>query len=182
VEGLITRFSAKEQDASIIEEQPGEISGNIDEYLSSLGIAKSGGQMADDFTLETTEGKQVSLSDYRGKIVFLNFWATWCPPCRREMPAMEKLYQKFKDQDFVMLAVDLQEKLEKVIKFMRDNKLNFPVLIDSEGKAGSKYGIRSIPTTFLVDKHGKIIGRAIGGREWSNEEMFKLIEALLATK
>jgi len=182
VDGLIARFSKKEQDLTTLGERPEDISGNVDEYLSSLGIAKSDGQIADDFTLETIEGKLISLSDYRGKIVFLNFWATWCPPCRREMPSMEKLYQKFKDKDFIMLAVSLRENSEKVSKFMRDNKLSFPALLDSKGKVGSQYGISSIPTTFFIDKHGMMIGRAIGGRDWASEETDKLIEALLATK
>jgi len=181
VEGLIARFNSQGQDATIIDEQSEEISGDLDEYLSSLGIAKSAGQMADDFTLETIDGKKVSLSDYRGKIVFLNFWATWCPPCRSEMPSMEKLYQKFKGKDFIMLAVDLREESKQVSKFMRDNKFNFPALID-QGEVGSKYDISSIPTTFLIDKHGKIIGLAVGGRDWSSEEAFNLIEALLETK
>jgi len=134
--------------------------------------------MADDFTLKTIEGKQVSLSDYKGKSVFLNFWATWCTPCRSEMPSMEKLYQKFKDKDFIMLAVNLQEKSEQISKFMKDNKLTFPALID-KGEVGNKYGVSSIPTTLFIDKHGKMIGRAVGSRDWGSEETFKLIEALL---
>ena len=181
VEGLIARFSAESEDVPMIDEQAEDISSDIDEHLSSLGITKSDGQMADDFTLETIEGKQVSLSDYKGKIVFLNFWATWCPPCRSEMPSMEKLYQKFKDKDFIMLAVNLQEKSEQVSKFMKDNKLNFPALID-KGEVGSKYSVSSIPTTFFVDKHGRMIGHAVGSRDWGSEETFKLIEVLLETK
>lgn len=181
VDGLIARFGSKKPDSTTLDEQPEDVSGNIDEYLSSLGIAKSGGQMADDFTLETIAGKQVSLSDYRGKIVFLNFWATWCPPCRREAPSMEKLYRKFKDRNFIILAVSLRENSGKVSKFMRDNKLSFPALLDSKGKVGGQYGISSIPTTFFVDKNGKIIGRAVGGRDWASEVSFKLIKALLET-
>jgi len=178
VESLIARFNAIDKDFPITDEQPEDISSDIDRYLSSLGISKSDGRMADDFTLETISGKQVSLSDYRGKIVFLNFWATWCPPCQSEMPSMEKLYQKFKDKDFIMLAVDLKENSQTVSKFMRDNKFSFPALID-KGEVGVKYGIASIPTTFFIDKNGKMIGSALGGRDWSNEETFKLIEALL---
>lgn len=152
----------------------------IDKHMDSLGIAKPiKGVSPPDFTLKTLDGKEVSLSDYRGKIVFLNFWATWCPPCRSEMPSMEKLYQKFKDEDFVMLAVSLRENKEKVENFMRDYKLNFPALLDSTGKVGNTYMVRSIPTTYLISRHGDIIGKAIGARNWASEDSFKLFSALL---
>ncbi|HIE26377.1 TPA: TlpA family protein disulfide reductase, partial [Candidatus Poribacteria bacterium] len=106
-------------------------------------------------------------------------WATWCPPCRKEMPSMEKLYQKFKDRDFVMLAVDLKESREKVKKFMEDYKLNFPALLDSKGKVGNIYSVWSIPTTYLIGRSGRIIGKAVGARDWASEDAFNLIEELL---
>jgi peroxiredoxin len=152
---------------------------SIDKYMNSLRIVKPEGMKLTDFTLKTLDGKDVSLSDYRGKIVFLNFWTTWCPACRQEMPSMEKLYQKFKDKDFVMLAVSLREKNKTVEKFMEDYKLNFPALLDPKGRVGGAYLVTSIPTTYLISRQGEIIGKAIGGRDWASEDSFNLFSALL---
>ncbi|GAI00918.1 unnamed protein product, partial [marine sediment metagenome] len=104
------------------------------DFFSSLGIQKINPPVkAKDFTLEDLKRSAVSLRDFEGKVIFLNFWATWCPPCRIEMPAMEKLWQKFKDEDFVILAVDLREAREKVSSFIKENGYTFPVLLDSRG-------------------------------------------------
>ena len=151
-------------------------------YIESLGIATPEGMKATDFTLKTLGGKDASLSDYQGKIVFLNFWATWCPPCREEVPSMENLYQKFKDQDFAILAIDLRESQETVEKFVQENGLNFTVLLDPKGKIGSAYMVANIPTTYLLDKKGEIIGKIIGGRDWDSEDSFNLFNDLLATE
>jgi len=159
-----------------------ELDNTIDKYMDSLLIAKTKGLKLPDFTLKTLSGKETSLSDYRGKIVFLNLWATWCPPCRQEMPSMEKLYQKFKNKDFVILAVSMREKQGTVEKFVKNNKLTFPVLLDSKGKVGRDYMATSIPTTYLINKQGEIIGRAVGGRDWANEDSFNLFSTLLAVR
>lgn len=152
----------------------------VNELMASLGITSlPEGKTATDFTLKNLNGKEVSLSDYRGRLVFLNFWATWCPPCRMEMPSMEKLYQRFKDDDFVMLAVDLRESQKIVKKFVDDYELNFTILLDSDGRIGDTYGVRAIPTTYLIDRQGRLIGKAVGARDWASQEAFKLIEHLL---
>ena len=149
-------------------------------FFSSLGIQKiSPPVKTKDFTLEDLEGSAVNLRDFQGKVVLLNFWATWCGPCRYEMPAMEKLWQKFKEEDFVILAVDLREGKEKASSFIKENGYTFLVLLDSRGRVAHTYGIRAIPTTYLVDPEGRIIGRALGGRNWASEDAFKLIEHLL---
>jgi thiol-disulfide isomerase/thioredoxin len=134
---------------------------------------------AQNFILTSLEGNEVSLEDYRGKIVLLNFWATWCPPCRAEMPSMEKLYKKFKDKDFTILAIDVQEDANSVKIFREKYKLNFPILLDSDGSVQQFYGVISLPTTYLVDREGNIIGGAIGARDWANESAFLLINQLL---
>lgn len=149
-------------------------------YVTSLQISRADMIKPPDFTLPTLDGKDVSLSDYRGKIVFLNFWATWCPPCKRETPSMEQLYQKFKDQDFVMLAVDLKENKETVEKFMTANKLTFPVLLDTKGRVGNAYVVIKIPTTYLIGRKGEVLGKIEGGRDWANEDSFNLFNELLA--
>ncbi|MBA7669215.1 Thiol-disulfide oxidoreductase ResA [subsurface metagenome] len=150
-------------------------------FFSSLGIQKINPPVkAKAFTLEDLEGFPVSLKDFQGKVVFLNFWATRCPPCRIEMPAMEKLWQKFKDEDFVILAVDLRERKEEVSSFMKENGYTFPVLLDSRGRVANTYRITSIPTTYLLDPRGRIVGKALGARNWASQDAFKLIEHFLS--
>ena len=131
-----------------------------------------------EITLKDPNGQQVSLSDFRGKIVFINFWTTWCLACVIEMPSMEKLHQKFKDKDFVMLAVNLQESASKIKQFYKEYKLTFTTLLDSTGDVGAGLGIRSIPTTFILDKKGRILGKALGPREWEGKKSIALFEYL----
>ncbi len=148
--------------------------------FSSLGIQGiTPAVKAPDFTLKNLEGSSVSLKDFAGKVVFLNFWATWCGPCRDEMPAMEKLWQTFKEEAFVILAVDLREGQKEVSSFMQNYGLTFPVLLDSRGEVGSMYAVRAIPTTYLIDSAGRIVGKALGARDWASEDAFDLIEHLL---
>ena len=130
--------------------------------------------------MKNLEGSEVSLKDFAGKVVFLNFWATWCGPCRVEMPSMEKLWQRFKEEAFVILAVDFREGKEEVSSFMKDYGLTFPVLLDSGGEAANNYRIRGFPTTYLVDSEEMIVGGALGAREWASEDAFDLIEHLLS--
>jgi len=132
-----------------------------------------------EISLRDLNGKRVSISDFRGKIVFLNFWATWCPPCRKEMPSMEKLHKRFKDKNFAMIAIDLQEPAEVVKKFFKKYKLTFTALLDSKGEVGTRFGIRSIPTTFILDKTGRIIGKVVGAREWGSKKAIALFEYLI---
>jgi thiol-disulfide isomerase/thioredoxin len=135
---------------------------------------------ATDFTLDALHGGKVSLSGYRGKLVFLNFWATWCPPCRSEMPAMQALYEKLQARGFVIVAVDLAEGEQVVAEYIKSNKLTFPVLLDPTGEVGGTYGAQSIPTTYIIDREGKVLGRGIGAQwKWDSPEMVALFEKLL---
>ena len=146
----------------------------------SLGIQRiDPPQKAEDFTLRTLEGERVSLKAYRGKVIFLNFWATWCGPCRMEMPSMEKLWQDFKEEDFLILAVNIQEESKLVSSFMKEMNLSFPVLLDEKGSVARSYGIRGIPTTLFLNPKGETIGTAVGARDWASEESFRLIRELL---
>lgn len=111
------------------------------------------GNIAPDFEVKLLTGETVKLSDYRGKVVLLNFWATWCSPCRREMPDFQKLHDEL-GEDFVLLAVDKGESEENVQKFITENEYTFPVGVDSEDEI--KYPIQAFPTTFLIDKEGRI--------------------------
>ncbi len=131
-----------------------------------------------EIQLKDQNGRMTSLSEFRGKIVFINFWTTWCLACVIEMPSMEKLHQKFKDKDFVMMGINLQESDATVLKFFKEYKLTFTTLLDSTGDVGTVFRIRGIPTTFILDKNGIIIGKAMGPREWDSRDSFALFEYL----
>lgn len=141
-----TNFSDKKQNDNLKNE-------------TALKISKT---KAMDFKLKDLNGKEVSLSDYKGKKVFLNFWATWCPPCKAEMPEMEMLYKETKNSDLVILAVNLDEEKDTVQKFINSNKYNFPVLLDTGNIVASQYEVVSIPTSFFIDKEGNIVDKHIG--------------------
>jgi len=129
--------------------------------------------------LNDLNGSNISLSDFNGKIVFLNFWTTWCPTCRIEMPSMEKLHQKLKNNDFAMVTINLQESASQVKAFFKEFKLTFTALMDSNGEVGASFGIRAIPTTYILDKTGRIIGLVNGPREWDSKEAIALFENLI---
>ena len=136
---------------------------------------------APDFTLQDMDAKKFSLKDYRGKVVLLNFWATWCPPCRREIPSMERLHQKFKDKDFAVLALNQMEDGDQVFTFTGDLgvDLSFPIVYDTDSSVSRAYGVMGLPTTYLIDKKGIVRFRAIGGREFDHPEVEKLILQLM---
>jgi peroxiredoxin len=121
------------------------------------------GGPAPPFTLNDLEGRPASLSDYQGKVVLLNFWATWCEPCKKEMPEMQSAYEKYKDQGFVILAVNFGEKTEEAGKFSKEMGLTFPVLIDRKVAVASRYNIVSLPVSFYMDPEGFIQKRVFGG-------------------
>jgi len=129
--------------------------------------------------LKDMNGNNISLSDFKGKIVFLNFWTTWCPTCRIEMPSMEKLHQKLKNEDFAMVTINLQESASQVKAFFKEFKLTFTALLDSTGEVGASFGIRAIPTTYIIDKTGRIIGLVSGPREWDSKAAIALFENLM---
>ena len=129
--------------------------------------------------LKDVSGNTVSLSDFRGKIVFLNFWATWCPTCVVEMPSMEKLHQRFKNQDFAMIAVNMQESATQVRSFLKKMRLSFTALLDTSGEVAAGLAVNALPTTFFLDKEGRIMGMALGPREWDNQASMELFEFLI---
>jgi len=132
-----------------------------------------------DFTAPLLGGGSVSLAGLEGKVVFLNFWATWCPPCREEMPSMEKLHARFTGRNFTILAVDLQEDEKTVAEFVKRHRLSFPVALDGSGGIGGTYGVRGIPTTYIVDRRGGIVGAAVGGKDWNSPEVAEAFELLI---
>ncbi|MBW2064712.1 MAG: TlpA family protein disulfide reductase [Deltaproteobacteria bacterium] len=160
--------------------EKGDRSGQLALYFQGMGISEVPNiPITSDIVLPDMNGNNVRLSDYRGKVVFLNFWATWCPPCREEMPSMERLHNRLKGKDFVMLAVDLQEPASRVRKFFRDHKLTFTALLDEDGKVARMFGIRNIPATFILDREHRVIGMAVGAREWDSRHSLRMFEYLL---
>ncbi len=134
-----------------------------------------------DFTLSDLAGHQVSLSSYKGKLVILSFWATWCGPCKQEIPSVEALYQKLSSKGFTVVAVDVGEKAEDVASFVKSYKMTFPILLDTDGSVASQYDAGSIPTNYVVSRDGKLLARVVGydGKEWTSPEKVDLFEKLL---
>jgi thiol-disulfide isomerase/thioredoxin len=132
-----------------------------------------------DFSLPLVNKKNLALKDLRGKVVFLNFWATWCGPCRAEMPSMEALYQRFRDEGLEILAVNSGENEKKVAAFVEELNLSFPSALDTRGQVSGLYGIAALPTTYIIDREGNILSRVIGSINWNTPELFAAFEALL---
>ncbi len=133
-----------------------------------------------DFSLTTIGNEPVRLSDYRGKVVFLNFWATWCPPCKMELPSMEKLYERMKGRPFVILAVNVDESdPANVGRFVRDMHLTFPVLLD-DGSVSKAYRVNGIPTSFIIRKDGTIDAIVNGARPWNEASYVAAFDKLMA--
>jgi len=150
----------------------------IDRLFSDIGIVKTRNALPVEIKLKDLDGRPVSLSDFRGKIVFLNFWTTWCFDCRVEMPHMEKLHQRFKDKEIAMVTINLQESAAQVKQFFKKFKLTFTALLDSDGGTGALFRINSIPTSFILNREGIIIGKVMGPRKWDGKKAFALFEHL----
>lgn len=136
---------------------------------------------ASDFELLNMDEEKRKLSDYRGKVVLLNFWATWCPPCVREMPSMERLHQQINADDFSVIAINQMEDSDQVFAFTGQLEIDptFEILFDSRSEVSMAYAVRGLPTTYLIDKQGNIRYRAVGGREFNHPEVVKIINGLI---
>jgi thiol-disulfide isomerase/thioredoxin len=136
---------------------------------------------ASDFELKNMDEETIKLSDFRGKVVLLNFWATWCPPCIREMPSMEYLQQKINKDDFRVIAVNQMEEPDDVFAFSGQLEVDptFEILFDRTSSVSQLYGVRGLPTTYLIDKRGDIRYRAVGGREFDHPEVIAIIKQLI---
>lgn len=142
------------------------------------------GDKAADFRLEDLDGQTVSLSSLKGKVVFLNLWATWCGPCRMEMPSMETLYDEMRgNKDFVMLAVSQDSNgKEAVLPYIRKNGYHFQVLLDPENKVGEAYSVSGVPETFIIDRRGRIVAHHMGAFDWSRPDVKQALRELLDSK
>ncbi|HWP65624.1 MAG TPA: TlpA disulfide reductase family protein [Candidatus Limnocylindria bacterium] len=155
----------------------------------AIGVLLAGGlawlrgrtpTLAPDFSVVDLSGKTVRLSALRGKVVLVNVWTTWCPPCREEMPSMERLYRQLAGPDFELLAVSEDEGgIELVREFVHDLDVSFPVLYDPERQVGSRFGVWGYPETFVIDRAGYVVERVIGPRVWDAPEQVAALRALM---
>ena len=134
---------------------------------------------AHDFAGKMMDAKSVNLQDYRGRFVLLNFWATWCSPCLKEMPDLENAYNEMGQEKLVVLAVGMGESVEKIKAFFNKYGFTFPLLADNRMKITKLYGVRNIPVTYLIDPDGVVLGRALGVRDWASPDLLAFIDSRL---
>ena len=138
------------------------------------------GYMAPRFSLRNLKGNMEGLDDHLGKVIVVNFWATWCVPCIKEMPSFESLYRRYRSQGLTLLAVSLDKgDSTKVQEFADKHKLSFPILLDTKGVAEKLYPSFSIPFTYVIDKQGRVVARVDGAKNWESSETFEAVEHLL---
>jgi len=136
--------------------------------------------MPPDFNGRTADGSDLSLASLKGKVVLLNFWATWCLECRPEMPAFERLHREFSAQGLAVVGINAREETSTIREYAKELGLTFPLISDPTGKINSAYGVIGLPTTFLIGRSGRAVALAVGPREWSAKPARALIQALLA--
>lgn len=135
---------------------------------------------APEFTLSGLHGERIALRELKGKVVLLNFWATWCPPCKAEMPSMERLHRRYKERGFTILAISIDSGGEgTVAEFVKAHGLTFPIGLDPKLAVANLYGIRALPSTFLIDKSGNTAAVALGPRDWDGAAAHAVVESLL---
>jgi len=137
------------------------------------------GNKAPDFTLPDLDGIEVSLKQFRGKTILLNFWATWCPPCKAEMPSMNILKHIFKDKGLVILAVSSDRSKKQVKRFLKKTPVNFTILHDPKNKISRIYKVFALPTSLIINRDGIIVKKVLGGYDWSSPESINLFRPLI---
>jgi peroxiredoxin len=161
----------------------GAANGGLETAPMSLPSTVAAGKMASNFQLKDLKGGEVSLASLRGKVVFLNIWATWCAPCREEMPSIESLYNDFKaNKDFVVLAVSQDTDGATVRPFVLQNHLQFTVLLDPRNEVGEHYDVNGIPETFIIGRDGRIVAHHVGPYDWSNADIREALGELIKSR
>ncbi len=153
---------------------------SVDELIKSIGLTKPAFTRAPDFNLKDGGGGIASLGGNRGNLILVNFWATWCGPCREEMPSMEQLSRSFGGQGFTILAINQRESAAQVMRYMKTNGLNFRAPLDSDGRVAASYRVYGIPVTFLIDGNGQAIGMKSGSRDWAAREVVDVFRKLVS--
>ena len=158
--------------------RPGKVLPLVDAMKELDLIRPARAKLAEDFTLATPGGGTFKLSEHRGKVVMVNFWATWCPPCLEEMPAMERLYRQQKDAGFTLVAVSVDTDPKKIAPFVAEHKLTFTVGLDPRMDLANAYAVRALPSSFLVGRDGNLTALAIGPRHWDNDAAHSVVEGM----
>ena len=178
VGGALFAGGAPEADPREGEEPAGKES--VASQLEAIGVQPISREIqAEPFELATLHGPTVNLESYRGRLVLLNFWATWCAPCVLEMPSMQNLYNTFRDDGLEVVAVNMQESRDVVAAFVREHGFDFHILLDSTGRTAFDYAVRGLPTSYLIGREGELIGAKIGFHLWDEEEILETIRTLL---
>ncbi|HEY5738599.1 MAG TPA: redoxin domain-containing protein [Gammaproteobacteria bacterium] len=133
---------------------------------------------APDFSLLDMDGTVFRLSDHRGRVLIVNFWATWCPPCREEMPAMQRAWEQLREEGMLMIGINVGEDEDTIFQFTADYPVDFPLLMDSDSAVTGRWPVRGLPTTYVVDPAGRLVYQAIGSREWDDPALLELVRAL----
>ena len=136
-------------------------------------------QPAKPFSVDTPAGKGLTLRDLRGKVVLLNFWATWCPPCLREMPSMEGAHQRYRARGLAVVAISVDADPAVVPPYLKERKITFPIGFDPKSRVADDYGVRALPATFLIDRAGQLAALAMGPREWDGPAARAVFDAML---
>jgi thiol-disulfide isomerase/thioredoxin len=156
-----------------------EIDTRMRDLLKEIGIRTFDEHIAAvDFGIPSLTGEEVRLSDHAGEFVFLNFWATWCPPCREEMPSMEVMHEELSDLPFRVLAIDVQERPDAVEEFVAEMGYSFPILLDESGRVAANYGVRGIPTTYFISPRGTVLGMLVGTRYWDEPDILSTMREI----
>ena len=144
-------------------------------------VAVESKPLAPDFELQSLTGNPVKLSDLKGKVVLVNFWASWCAPCRAEMPSMERLWKKMDKENFTMLAINAGQEKSDIAKFFFSLRkpITFPVLIDARGSASQYWPIKALPVTFIIDKEGRVAYVSHGAKRWDSKKVRALLQQLI---
>ena len=158
---------------------PADTGKSVMETMADLGFEPARKEARVPFELSAMDGTTRTLDDYAGSYVLLNFWATWCAPCRIEMPALERLHQELADRGLRVVGVDVGEETDDVKRFVEETGITFEIVIDRDLSTGRVYAARSLPMTYILDPEGTIVARAIGVRDWDSEPMRDMFAALV---
>jgi peroxiredoxin len=153
----------------------------IAELIKTLGLSGYASPLpAPDFSGFTADKRKVSLSSFRGQVLLINFWATWCLECRPEMPMFEQLHRQLSGRGFAIIGINAREPAASIQQYAKELGLTFPLLLDPAGKIAADYGVVGLPTTFLIRRNGRAVALAVGPREWNGKSARSLFELLLA--
>ena len=156
------------------------VEGREDSFAKMGVVPSKNEKLAPDFTLETPTGKKLSLKDFKGKTILLHFWATWCVPCKKELPTIQKVYEALNPNDFEVIAISIdRNNTENVKKYIKDYNLTFTVLLDPNQNVRKDYFILGLPTSYLIGADGNLKGFISGAREWNSDASKEMLSTLM---